>query len=277
MADHPGGATEPSFDEWLKSMGGHPDRLERLSMRQAWDAALRLSAVAINTANPGGRSSLELSELKPDGNKDAGRSGAAIEEGGGGAGVARRAAFLAGSAERSARPASREADQQDLTGEEGVSAPSILSTGGVGETPRTDAAVCNKSEPGSELVPAHFARHLERELIEEKQSHRLSLKGDAATIAAKDRRIAELEAIASSSSNVPAIEITVRQAVIDWNRAQKPMPLSIDNYQEGDVADAVLRALHLLRLSATAGGKCAGCGTSWDAPVKACPECGKAS
>jgi len=33
-------------------------------------------------------------------------------------------------------------------------------------TPRTDAAVCNKMSPGSELVPAHFARQLERELAE---------------------------------------------------------------------------------------------------------------
>lgn len=33
-----------------------------------------------------------------------------------------------------------------------------------GETPRTDAAVCNKGKPGSEMVPAHVSRHLEREL-----------------------------------------------------------------------------------------------------------------
>lgn len=38
-------ATPHAFDVWLENSGEHPDRLERLSMRKAWDAAL-LSAAA---------------------------------------------------------------------------------------------------------------------------------------------------------------------------------------------------------------------------------------
>ncbi len=74
------------------------------------------------TANPERRSSLEHSEVKPDGNAER-RSGAVDREGSGGNGSAPRDELRAGGAERGARAASGGSDEEGLTGE-GVSAPS---------------------------------------------------------------------------------------------------------------------------------------------------------
>lgn len=38
-------------------------------------------------------------------------------------------------------------------------------------------------------------------------------------------------------------QLFIRQAIIDWNRAQRPIPLNPDTYQEGQLAEAIMAAL----------------------------------
>lgn len=51
------------------------------------------------------------------------------------------------------------------------------------------------------------------------------------------------------SSGEIVLELTLRQAIIDWNRQLRPQPLNIDDHEEGQLADFVLTRIRALQTS----------------------------
>jgi hypothetical protein len=137
----------PGLREALKWKPNTP-QLEN-AMTYAWEAALKSFISAIersgfapsptrhNTANPERRSSLELSELKPDGNE--GRSREVDREGGGSAATARGDAVGASRAECGPRASGGEANREGLTRVESRDA-----------APQVPPGVCPADDPNPE-------------------------------------------------------------------------------------------------------------------------------